>query len=185
MLSTSSDARRTRTRWRVLGTMLATAGGLGAFTGEGFERYAADTYGTGVSDAAIEGRARLLDGEIMTSDPWEDGWLVSYEYYFEEVLEVGYQRIPTEEGQRLAFGSRVRIEAIPAPRPTADEGVAYQGRSRLLGTLREPRAWITQTVRATRWPRRTLSLLLALIGLGLWIRPPRLAGTPSTSPDRP
>ncbi len=176
---TDPDTRRDRTRRRVLGLVLIGVGLTGALGGEGFERYAQRTYGTGGSDDALDARSRQIDAEIMSSDSWEGRWLISYEYFYDDVLEVGYQRIPADKGEKLGFGDRVRIEAIPAPPQTADEGVAYQGRSRLLGTRREPMAWITRGVGLTRWPRLGISVLLGLWGAWLVIRPS------SRAPDAP
>jgi hypothetical protein len=168
---TDSDPTRDRSRRRVLGLVLIAVGLLGATGAEGFERYAVQTWGTGDADRSIDAAATQLDGEIMSSDGLADGWLISYEYYYGQTLEVGYQRIPADKGQRLAFGDRVKIEAIPAPAFTEDEGVAFQGRSRLLGTRRQPRAWIARSVRDTRWPRLGISVLVGLAGLWLAFRP--------------
>ncbi|MEZ4317253.1 MAG: hypothetical protein R3F61_07105 [Myxococcota bacterium] len=166
--STSDDARRRRIRWRVAGLLLVALGTIGLVAGGLAERSAWDRFGTGELDAALSRESRLLDATIMSSDPWDGGWLVSYEYYFGSTLEVGYQRIPADQGRRLGFGSVVRIEAVEH----AVEGARFPASSRLAGTVREPHAWITQTLDGTHGLRLGIGGVVLGLGILAILRPP-------------
>ncbi|MCB9677579.1 MAG: hypothetical protein H6737_20905 [Alphaproteobacteria bacterium] len=163
-----SDAeRQRRIRWRTAGAALLLFAFAGIAGGRWAEREAESRFGTGAVDRALDRESRELDATIMSSDATERGWLVSYEYFYDGVLEVGYQRVPSDQGRRLRFGTGVRIDAMEHEL----EAGGFPASSRLQGTVREPTAWVTRLLQGSRLPRWLLALAVGLVGLWWLVRP--------------
>jgi hypothetical protein len=125
--------------------------------------YVLRRYGEPLYDHVIDGDTELLIAELMTAHPTAEGLaLLSYEYFFEGELFVGYRRVPLDRAAGLRVFDEIDIE-ISRSEPEL---------SRLVGTLIRPDAWVTERWRTfssgVRWTALPLGLgALLLAGRAL------------------
>lgn len=113
-------------------------------------------FGSAERDRAIEANPVLVEGTLMSADPLEGDprWLVSYEYYVEVELFVGYARVPAEATLDWKRLEPLDVE-VAADQPDL---------SRPAGVILAPSGWISDG-----WRRLSgwLALAQLVIGLGL------------------
>ena len=119
-------------------------------------------------DQLIEAGALHLEGTLISRDPWRDGHdLISYEYYVEDVMYVGYLRIDPEVGQGWTRFGPIDVE-VAATDPSI---------SRVEGVVRAPRAALIDPAMGVATAVAVLQLVLAAGVCGVLILGLRRGGT--------
>lgn len=135
------EQRRRRTRTLGCGALVVL--GLVALGGARWglgraEAMAVGRWGDTSIDRAIDGDRDVVSALVITSDDLPGGWVVSYEYYYDASLYIGYQRVSADVGRTFAVGDDVDVE-VASSDPV---------RSRLGGTRFRPYGWVGDGLRA-------------------------------------
>ena len=115
--------------------LLLGLGGIGLLVPGVAVDAAAQRFGDVTRDEALDDAAVLKVATLISSDRLEGRRIVSFEYFHEDDLFVGYQRVPRD--LEVAEGDLVDAEVAPAQPEVA----------RLVGTRLAPRGWITDSLR--------------------------------------